>query len=120
MTSHCVGRDLSSAMRGAGARFPESSLLMHIQKENASGGENNPAPLFRGVRTDRHTYAIADDGRWLLYDNREDPFQMRNLINDGSAAKLAREMDGLLLDWLKTARDPFPCETLRKKRSTMT
>jgi hypothetical protein len=86
---------------------------------NASGGENNPAPLFRGVRTHQHTYAVADDGRWLLYDNREDPFQMHNLIDDASSTKVIRDMDGLLLDWLKTAHDPFPGESLRTKRSAL-
>jgi arylsulfatase A-like enzyme len=117
---HCVGHDLSAAMRGQAVTFPETSFLMHIQKENASGGENNPAPLFRGVRTGRHTYAIADDGQWLLYDNREDPFQKHNLIGDGGAsAKLARELDGVLLDWLKKASDPFPSEQLRQKRSSL-
>ena len=115
---HCSGRDLSSAMRGESARAPESSFLMHIRKENATGGENNPAPLFRGVRTNRHTYAVADDGRWLLYDNREDPYQMHNLIDDAGYAKVARDLDGLTLEWLKRAHDPFPYESLRLKRST--
>ena len=112
---HCVGRNLSNAMRGEKISFPESSFLMHIQKENASGGENNPAPLFRGVRTDTHTYAVADDGRWCLYDNREDPFQMHNLIAD--RAKLASDLDGVVMDWLKKSRDPFPYDETRKKRS---
>jgi arylsulfatase A-like enzyme len=116
---HCVGRDLSAAMRGQPARFPESSFLMHIRKENASGGLNNPAPLFRGVRTGQHTYAVADDGRWLLYDNREDPFQTRNLIDDPGSTKTRSDMDGLVLDWLKQAGDSFPYEAARKKRSAM-
>lgn len=115
--SHCVGRDLSAAMRGQKIEFPESSFLMHIAKEGASGGENHPAPLFRGVRTNQHTYAIADDGRWLLYDNREDPYQMHNLIEDAGRQKLARDLDGLVLDWLKRAKDPFAYEETRKKRS---
>jgi arylsulfatase A-like enzyme len=114
---HCAGRDLSAAMRGQNTSFPESAFLMHIQKENASGGENHPAPLFRGVRTDRHTYAVADDGRWLLYDNREDPYQMRNLIADPARQKLARDLDGLVLEWLRRSQDPFAYEAARKKRS---
>jgi len=118
--SHCVGHDLSSAMRGQPSKFPESSFLMHIAKEHASGGEDNPAPLFRGVRTDRHTYAVAEDGRWLLYDNREDPYQMHNLVDEPSHARLVAELDGVMLDWLKTARDPFHGEGLRKKRSALT
>jgi arylsulfatase A-like enzyme len=117
--AHCVGRDFSSAMRGEVTNFPESSFLMHIQKDNAAGGKNNPAPLFRGVRTDRYTYAVADDGRWLLYDHREDPFQMRNLIDDSDSAKVIRDLDGLTLEWLKSAHDPFPYETVRKKRSSL-
>jgi len=117
--SHCVGRDLSAAMRGKAARLPESSFLMHIQKINATGGEDNPAPLFRGVRTDRHSYAVADDGRWCLYDNREDPFQVHNLIDEPARAGLVRDLDGLVLDWLKTAGDPFPYEGTRKQRSAL-
>lgn len=117
--SHCMGRDLSAAMRGRPARFPESSFLMHIRKENASGGVNHPAPLFRGVRTDRHTYAVAEDGRWLLYDNREDPFQTRNLVDDPGTAKLRRDLDGLTLDWLKASGDPFPYDVVRNKRSEL-
>ena len=117
--SHCAGRDLSSAMRSETTRWPESSFLMHIRKNNASGGVNNPAPLFRGVRTDRHTYAVADDGLWCLYDNREDPYQLHNLIADPSRAKLAGELDGLVLDWLKAAQDPFPFEIVRRKRSSL-
>jgi hypothetical protein len=116
---HCVGRDLSAAMRGEAVQFPESSFLMHIQKENATGGENNPAPLFRGVRTGRYTYAVADDGKWLLYDNREDPYQLHNLIDDPARAGLIQEMDGLLAEWLKKAHDPFPHESVRKKRSAL-
>jgi arylsulfatase A-like enzyme len=114
---HCVGRDLSAAMRGQKAPFPESSFLMHISKTNAAGGETTPAPLFRGVRTDRHTYAVADDGRWLLYDNREDPYQMRNLIDDPGMRKVAGDLDGLVLDWLRRAGDPFAYEAARKNRS---
>ncbi len=116
---HCVGRDLSAAVRGQDAGFPESSFLMHIQKTHASGGERNPAPLFRGVRTATHTYAIAWNGRWCLYDNREDPYQVHNLIEDAGRAKLRSELDGVVLDWLKKAHDPFPYESLRKERSPL-
>lgn len=109
---HCVGTDLSRAMRGEAVRGPESVPLMHIAKERATGGVNHPAPLFRGVRTGRYTYAVTGQGRWCLYDNREDPYQLRNLIRDPGQAKLARELDGVVLDWLKKAQDPFPYEAV--------
>lgn len=104
---HCAGRDLSAAIRGQRIASLESAFLMHIRKENASGGAAHPAPLFRGVRTARHTYAVKEDGRWLLYDNREDPYQMRNLIDDPGSQKLAADLDGLVRDWLQRAHDPF-------------
>jgi arylsulfatase A-like enzyme len=110
--AQCVGRDLSPAIRGEALKFPESSFLMLIRREN------NVRP-FRGVRTDRYTYAVAEDGRWLLYDNREDPFQMRNLIDDRKAARLHRELNGMVRDWLKFAGDPFPIEKLRRGRSAL-
>lgn len=116
---HCVGADLSRAMRGDAARTPESVFLMHIAKDRASGGRRHPAPLFRGVRTGRYTYAVAEDGRWCLFDNQEDPYQMHNLIDDPVRAKLARDLDGVVLDWLKKAQDPFPYEETRQKRSAL-
>ncbi len=116
---HCVGADLSGVMRGQASKAPESVFLMHIAKEHASGGLRHPAPLFRGVRTDRYTYAVAEDGRWCFFDNREDPYQMHNLIDDPAYAKRARDLDGLVLDWLKRAQDPFPYEKAGQKRSAL-
>jgi arylsulfatase A-like enzyme len=110
--AHCAGRDVSGAMRGHRINPPESAFLMHIQKTHSSGGNANPAPLFRGLRTSRHTYAVADDGRWCLYDNREDPYQQHNLIADKSRAPLMRELDDMVRDWLKKASDPFPYDSL--------
>jgi arylsulfatase A-like enzyme len=115
--AHCEGSDFSAAMRGRAATpGPQSSLLMHVAKANAEGSRS--APLFRGVRTDRFTYAVADDGRWCLYDNRDDPYQLRNLIGDTAHAKTADDLDELLARWLKQARDPFPLDALRGRRSS--
>lgn len=106
--SHCVGRDLSKALMGKRIdKDPESVFLMHISKERASGGEENAAPLFRGIRTARHTYAVAEDGRWMFHDNREDPFQMHNLVSDTKAKGMMRDLDGEMLKYLKEAGDNF-------------
>jgi arylsulfatase A-like enzyme len=116
--AHCEGTDLSAVMRGGAAHGPESALLMHIQKVNAepdAGGQR--APLFRGVRTGRFTYAVADDGRWFLYDDREDPYQLRNLIDEPAQARRIEELDELLAHWLARAQDPFPLNELRRRRS---
>ena len=104
--STCDGLDLSAAFRGEAVREPESQFIMHIDKHHASNGIKHPAPLFRGVRTARHTYARWKDGPWLLYDNREDPFQEHNLIDDPKRKSLASDLEGLVQDWLKAADDP--------------
>lgn len=106
--SHCVGQDLSKALIGKRLhKDPESVFLMHIAKEGATGGDKNPAPLFRGIRTNQHTYAVADDGRWMFYDNREDPFQMHNLVADAKAKATMRELDGEMARYLKEAGDNY-------------
>jgi arylsulfatase A-like enzyme len=117
--SHCAGHDLSGAVRGDAMNTPESAFLMHIKKDNATGGNDNPAPLFRGIRTARYTYAVAEDGAWRLYDNIEDPYQLRNMIDLPQGAKLAHDLDGLVLEWLKKAGDPFPYQETCRKRSSL-
>ena len=104
----CMGRDLSGAVRGETVEGPEHQFLMHVAKSHASGGNNHPAPLFRGIRTPRHTYACGEIGRWCLYDNREDPYQLRNLADDPARAGLMRDLDGEILDYLRQARDRYP------------
>ncbi|TMH97014.1 MAG: hypothetical protein E6H46_15410 [Betaproteobacteria bacterium] len=98
-------------------RAPESAFLMHIQRTNAGGESGKQAPLFRGVRTDRFTYAIADTGRWCLYDNREDPYQIRNLVAEAAHARTVAALEELVFDWLRRAQDPFPLDAARRRRS---
>ena len=110
----CMGRDLSGAVRGEDIRGPEHQFLMHVSKSQAGGGgRNHPAPLFRGIRTERYTYACGEIGRWCLYDNREDPYQQHNLADDSSRAKLMAELDGEVLDYLRQAQDGYPYRTAR-------
>ena len=99
---HCQGRDLSAAFRGESIREPEHAFLTHVNIKGV------PQPIFRGIRTRRHTYAVGDEGRWLLFDNQEDPYQQHNLVNDPSRANLMNELDGEILDYLKKAEDPYP------------
>jgi hypothetical protein len=91
---------------------------MHVQKKNTKlEGGGRHAPLFRGVKTERFTYAIADDGRWCLYDDSKDPYQLRNLIDDPEYAATAANLDDLLADWLRRAKDVFPLSATRERYS---
>ena len=62
--------------------------------------------------------AIADAGRWCLYDNREDPYQMRNLIDEPAHAQTAAALEELVFDWLRRAQDRFPLDAARRRRSS--
>jgi arylsulfatase A-like enzyme len=103
----CRGKDMSGVIT-AGAPEPDApQLIMHISKANASGGADHPAPIFRGVRTNKYTYAVLESGPWLLFDDVEDPFQMNNRLNDPALAPLRKDLHETLQGMLKQAGDTF-------------
>jgi hypothetical protein len=66
------------------------------------------APLYyRGVRTKRYTYAVREDGRWLLFDNDADPYQMKNLVGDSGHGTIMDSFDKELRAWMKRTGDQF-------------
>jgi len=122
--SHCAGRDFSAVMTGGHAQASRSAFLInHVEQAPdaaAREGRKKPRPMrervrqfvnlpsYRGVRTDTHTYAVAETGRWCLYDNVADPFQTKNLIADPAQRVLMEALDADIMAWLKEANDPFP------------
>ncbi len=107
----CIGLDFSPTLRGGEGPNPESQFIMHISKKNASRGEKHPAPIFRGLRTKRYTYATYTDRPWCLFDNREDPYQMNNLIDDPGHVAVRQKLESSLREWLASAEDPFQLPT---------
>jgi len=62
---------------------------------------------YRAIRTKRYTYARDPNGPWLLFDNRADPYQLKNLVGDPKNAALQRRMDAWLTRKLKQRDDEF-------------
>lgn len=62
---------------------------------------------YRGVRNARYTYVRSIKGPWLLYDNQQDPYQMKNLCNKKEAANIQLALDKELDIWLKELGDQF-------------
>lgn len=62
---------------------------------------------YRGVRTRTHTYARTLEGPWLLYDNVNDPYQQRNLVNQPQVAQLQTELNRTLDAKLAELNDEF-------------
>ncbi|MCX6376715.1 MAG: sulfatase [Armatimonadetes bacterium] len=97
------GVDLSSFVLGKGGKKPESVLLQRI----LGGGGKKAGGEWRGVRTERYTYAKTRDGGWLLFDNLKDPYQMNNLIGKTEAKDIQAKMEAELQKWLKRVGDNF-------------
>lgn len=116
----CGGRDFSPAILGKSAPDPTSQLILFNSSErNYFSGRLKPGARgvfspFRAVRTKTHTYAVDGHGEWFLYDNKNDPFQMKNLVNDPAHAELKTGLQKELQQWLAKAEDPFIPEAWRK------
>jgi arylsulfatase A-like enzyme len=103
----CQGRDVSRAiLEGSDAPLDEALLALYVPFHEWSydrGGRE-----FRGLHDRRHTYVRAlRDGPWLLYDNREDPLQLRNLAGEPGSARLVEEYDRRLSARLDALGDEF-------------
>jgi len=109
------GVDLSPWVTGGPGAAPDAVLLMNpcpFSIGDPRGADQVPAFAgmrmeYRGVRTRRHTYVRTIDRPWLLYDNAEDPYQMRNLIDDPSCQPLAAALEGQMLALMDRIGDRF-------------
>jgi len=133
--SRVKGRDLSAFMRGRSAPESEVVFLMNQglmnRTEASEGAGQAPAasdegegngggyapPDFRGLRSKTYTYAVARDGKWLLYDNINDPYQQHNLIDDPLQKPITDHFDMLIAAWLKESGDPFEYTVALTKKS---
>ena len=114
------GLDFSGHLRGGPAPGDGAALIACYapfgEWTRARGGRE-----YRGVRTARYTYVRALEGPWLLFDNKTDPYQMKNLCNDPSVADQQRELETILQRKLRETNDDFqPGETYVKKWNYVT
>lgn len=104
------GTDLSPVVLGLETTGPDSGgpgsvFLMDLVSVDES--QRQGIPEWRGVRTERHTYARDRGGGWLLYDNVEDPYQLENRIADPAYADVRGRLEDELSAWLHRVGDPF-------------
>jgi arylsulfatase A-like enzyme len=98
------GRNLAPILRGKSMPESEVVFLMNVGAPDGSEGgaaENGgglPPPEFRGLRSKTHTYAVAKDGRWILFDNEKDPYQLQNLIDDPKQKPLVDHFNHLIAE----------------------
>ncbi len=104
---HCSGRDHSSLMRGDSS-FEESEMAFLMNEQGPPTRQEVNVQTYRGLRTKTHTYAVQLDGRWCLYDNVADPYQMKNLVRDPAYKDLIEKFDKALIAWSESTGDTFP------------
>ena len=94
------GIDLSKVLRGETNKEPESVLIMNpcpFSIGDKRGFDQYPNYKgmrleYRGVITENYTYVHTIDKPWLLFDNNNDPYQMRNLIEDSAYSELRNNL----------------------------
>ena len=56
------------------------------------------------------------NGRWLLYDNVADPYQLTNLARDPAAREVREALEAELQGWMDRFDDPLaPAEALLER-----
>ncbi|MBV7339307.1 sulfatase [Chloroflexi bacterium TSY] len=100
------GTDYAPYLRGS-ADAPADNVLLACyhpfgEYERRVGGRE-----YRGLRTERYTYARALAGPWLLYDNVQDPYQLNNLVDQPETATIQAELDQALDRKLAALGDEF-------------
>jgi arylsulfatase A-like enzyme len=100
--SEVQGRDMSELLLGSEEIIQESVFINYPV---------SPAkfsyPEWRGIITEKHTYARFRDKAWVLYDDSKDPYQLDNLAGREEFAHLQLELDTGLSEWLSRLEDPF-------------
>lgn len=95
------GRDFSGL-----SAAPGDAALLNLAAPFSLARRNGFA-AYRGLRTATHTYVRSIRGPWLLYDNRADPYQMRNLCGKPEQAALQKKLDRQLDAALRRVNDDF-------------
>jgi arylsulfatase A-like enzyme len=101
-----AGEDLSTLVRGETDDGRDAVPLA------------NYAVGWRGVRTDRYTYAKTSsealphlpNGGWLLFDDDWDPYQLENRLYDPAYRDAREECERLVEEFVERTDDPFPAD----------
>lgn len=95
------GVDRSDLLRGRTEQGAEDVLLTISEPEREMG--------WRGLRTDRYTFAVRNGAgeSWVLFDNREDPYQMNNLAKNPAHEATRKELRARLAQRLLNVDCPL-------------
>lgn len=85
---------------------PDSAYLQQIIRKDHPHSVNK---TWRGVlMRDGWKYVCTPGNDWLLFDTREDPYELANLAHDVSFARQRQRCHARLRQWIKETGDDFP------------
>jgi arylsulfatase A-like enzyme len=96
------GLDYSATFLGKSSTQRDAAFLFNV---HAGGG---PGTDWRGIRTKEWTYAYHFSGDWVMYDLKNDPYQLKNLIDNPKFAAKKEELREQLESMRKTLGESLP------------
>lgn len=97
------GSDYSACIDGR--EDTEDGALMMCTGPTAIFQDGNE---WRAIRTKQYTYAVfKSDGEELLFDNIQDPYQMKNLINDTKYQNIKEKLKAGMWEKMRKIGDRF-------------
>ena len=100
--SQVQGMDYSSTFLGKSKKQRDAAFLFNVHR---GGGPNTD---WRGIRTKKWTYAYHFSGDWVLYDLKNDPYQLKNLIDDPKFAAKKNQLREQLESMRKALGESLP------------
>jgi arylsulfatase A-like enzyme len=101
------GEDLSAAVLGHSISTRNSVLMANYTSHWNYFQTETTWPEWRGVHSGRHTYVKWLTGEEQLFDNVNDPYQMRDLAGDSTSRGTLDDMRHRLKELMITAHDDF-------------
>ncbi|MFM7321964.1 MAG: sulfatase [Armatimonadota bacterium] len=114
--SSVEGRDLAGVFRGKQKPDRDHAALILCAAPFGEWAVANGGRAYRGVRTRRHTFVRDHSGDWLLTDNDDDPYQLRNRVGDAAMRKVRDGLDERLRARLQATGDDFAAPDVLLRR----
>ena len=100
--SQVQGFDYSATFIGKSKKQRDAAFLFNVHR---GAGPNTD---WRGIRTKEWTYAYHYSGDWVMYDLKNDPYQLKNLIDDPKYATKKKQLKEQLESMRKALGESLP------------
>jgi len=101
------GDDFAPIIRGTQPPPDNRAVLIACPSPFGQWRRRDGGREYRGVRTKRYTYVRDLTGPWLLYDNENDPYQLRNICHRPEYTHIRAQLDAALNRELTRRQDHF-------------